>query len=56
VKVVVADDDLGLPWGNALHLVAPLPHGLDGGLHRLGAGIHRQRHVHAGQLMELFAQ
>ncbi len=50
VEVAVADDDLGPPVGNALDLVAPLARGLERGLHRLGAAVHRQRAVQAGQL------
>ena len=45
VKVVSADDDLGLALGDAFDLVAPLARGLDGGLHGFGAGVHGQRHV-----------
>ena len=39
--------------GHALDLVAPLAGHLDRGLHRLGAGVHRQHQVLAAQLGEL---
>ena len=56
MEVVGADDDLGLALGNALDLVAPLARGLDGGLDRLGAGVHGQRHVEAGQLVQFLVE
>ena len=56
VEVVGADDDLGLPVGMPLHLVAPLARGLDRGLDGLGAGVHRQHRVVAGQLAELLVR
>ena len=54
VEVVGADDDLGLAVGNAFDLVAPLARGFDGGLDRLGAGVHGQRHLEAGEVVEVF--
>ena len=56
VKIVGADDDFGFAVRNAFDLVAPLAGGLDGGLHRLGAGVHGQRHVEAGQLVEFLVE
>ncbi len=48
VEVPFADDDLGPVRGHALRPIAPLPDRLDGGLHRLGARVHRERLVVAG--------
>ncbi len=52
MEVVLADDDLGLVRGHALHLVAPLADHLDRRLDGLGAGVHRQRPLEAGDLAE----
>ena len=41
---------------HALHPVAPLAGHLDAGLDRLGAGVHRQHHLLAGELGELRAE
>ena len=49
-KLPEAGDDLRLVRGHALDRVGPLPRRLDGGLDSFGAGIHRQRHVLAGEL------
>ncbi len=56
VEVVGADDDLGLAVGNAFDLVAPLARGLDRGLDGLGAGVHGQRHVEAGEVVQFFVE
>jgi hypothetical protein len=56
VEVAVEDHDDGLAVGDALDLVAPLAGGLDRGLDGLGAGVHRQHHVHAGQRGQLGAE
>ena len=56
VEVVGADDDLGLVLRHALDLVAPLAHRLDRGLDRLGARVHRQDLVRAGQRRELLVE
>src|SRR5690349_509615 len=56
MKVVGADDDLRLPLRNTLYLVAPLARGLYRRLHRLGARVHRQRHVIPGQIVQLFVE
>ena len=48
-EVAGGDDDLGPSVGHALDLVGPLARRLDRGLDRLGAGVHRQRAVHAGE-------
>jgi hypothetical protein len=56
VEVVGADDHFRLAGGNALHAVAPLPGRLDRGLHRLGARVHHERHLHARQLVELLVE
>ena len=53
VEVVGADDDFGLAIGYALDLVAPLARRLDGGFDGFGAGVHGQRHVEAGQLVQV---
>ena len=56
MKIVGADDDLGLPIRHTLHLVAPFAHRLDRALHRFGAAVHRQHLVGAGQLRDLFVE
>jgi hypothetical protein len=56
VEVVGGDDDLGLAVGHALDLVAPFAHRLDGALDRLGARVHRQDLVAAGQLCDLLVE
>ena len=55
-KLSVRDDDLGLAVRHALDLVAPLAGHLDRGLHRLGAGVHRQHQVLAAQLGQPVAE
>ena len=52
MEVALADDDLGLVLRDALDLVAPLPGRLDGRLDRLGAGVHGQDLVFAGDLAQ----
>ena len=49
VEVALHGDDGGLAGRDALDLVAPLAADLDRGLDGLGAGVHRQDHVLAGQ-------
>ena len=44
------------PSGHALDLEGPLAGGLDGGLDRLGAGVHREELVEAGELAELLVE
>jgi hypothetical protein len=56
VEVACGDDDLGRVEGHALDLVGPLASHLDRGLDGLGAGVHRQHHLGAGQLGELVAE
>src|ERR1700751_322403 len=56
VKIVGADDDLGLPLRHALDLVTPLAHGLDRALYRLGTAVHWQHLVGAGKLCDLFVK
>jgi hypothetical protein len=56
VKVVGADDDLRAVRRHALDLVAPLAHGLERGLDRLGAAVHRQDLVRARQLREILVE
>src|SRR6185436_16484816 len=50
MEVVTADDDLGPAVGDALLLVSPLPDQLDRGLDRLGARVHGQGPIVAGEL------
>ena len=52
-KLPCRDDDLGAVAGDALDAIAPAARGLDRGLDRLGAGVHRQRGVEPGQLAQL---
>ena len=56
MKVAGADDDFGLALGNSLDLVAPLARGFEGGFDGLGAGVHREDHVIAGEVVEIFAE
>ncbi len=56
VEVFGEDDDLGLVGGHFLDQVAPFAHGLDGGLHRLRAGVHGQDHLLAGQFGQFFGE
>ena len=56
VEIVGADDDLGLAVRHALDLVAPFADRLDGGLHGLGAGVHRQDLVRAGECRDLLVE
>ena len=53
VKVVAADDDLRAIVRDTLRAVTPLARELDRRLDGLGARVHRQRHVHAGERAEL---
>src|ERR1019366_2675126 len=56
VEIVLADDDLGLVARDALVGVAPAAHRLQGGLYRLGTGVHRQYHLHAARPRQFFAE
>ena len=56
VEVALAGDDLGLIVRDALDRVAPLSGGLQRRLHRLGAGVHGERHVHAGEVVQVLAE
>ena len=56
VEVAVGDDDLGAVAGDAFDAVAPAAGRLDRGLHRLGAGVHRQRGVEPGELANFFQE
>src|SRR6516164_8458964 len=49
-------NDHGLAVRHPLDPVPPLARDLDRGLDRLGAGVHRQYHVHVGQLGQLGAE
>ena len=49
VEVALHDHDAGGALGDALDAVAPLAGDLEGGLDGLGAGVHRQDHVLAGE-------
>ncbi len=53
VEVALHGDDVGLVGRDALDVVAPAPGHLDGGLDGLGAGVHRQDHVLAGERGEV---
>ena len=56
VKIVGADDDLGLVLRHAAHFIAPLANRLDGGFDGLGAGVHGQDLVGAGEAREFFVE
>ena len=53
VEVAVSDDDLGLVLGDALDAIAPAARRLDGGLDRLGAGVHRHHGIEPGEPADL---
>ena len=53
MKVVCGYDNLGLAGGNALDDFAPLASSLERSLDRLGAGVHRKRHLIAGKFVEV---
>jgi hypothetical protein len=56
VEVVGADDDLGLIGGDAFDLIAPLTGDLKRGLDGLGAGVHEEGHLEAGEIVEVFVE
>ena len=56
VEVAGGHDDVRLAGRHALDVVAPLAGDLDRGLDRLGAGVHRQHPVLAGQLRQVAAE
>ena len=56
VEVAGADNDLGLVLRDALDFVAPLARGLDRRFNCLGAGVHREDHVEAGEVVEILAE
>ena len=53
MEVVGGDEDFGLALGDALDGRAPFASGLEGGLDGFGAGVHGERHLVAGELMEI---
>src|SRR5262249_47975501 len=53
VEIAGGDDDFGAVAGDALDAAAPAARGLDGGLDRLRAGVHRQCGVERGELAQL---
>ncbi len=56
MKIPFADDDLRLAIGNSLFRVAPFAGRFHGGFDGLGSGIHRERHVHAGEVVQFFVE
>ena len=52
VEIVGTDDDLLFPCLDPLDLLTPLASRLEGGLHRLGSGVHGQGDVHAGEFVQ----
>ena len=56
MEVVGADDDLGPIGRDALHLIAPFAGHLEGALHRLDAGVHRQHRMGAGKGADLLVE
>lgn len=56
VEVIGADDNLCLIGWDAFDLVAPLAGNLEGGLDGLGAGVHEERHLEAGEVVELLVE
>ncbi|MPN31809.1 hypothetical protein SDC9_179284 [bioreactor metagenome] len=49
MEVVFTNNDFLFMVLHALHIRAPAACGFERGFHRLGAGVHRQRHGFAGQ-------
>jgi hypothetical protein len=56
MEIVVGDDDLRTILGDHLRSIAPAARGLDGGLHGFCAGVHRQRHIQAGDAHQTFKE
>src|SRR5512146_504795 len=56
VEIPGGDDDLGAIGRDALDAIAPAPRGLDRGLDRFGAGVHRQGLVEPGKGAELLEE
>ncbi len=56
MEIVRAGDDLRLVLCDTLDRVGPLAGRLDGGLDRLGAAVHQEGHLHAGQPAERLAE
>ena len=56
MEIVGADNDFGLAVGDTLDLVSPLARRFDSGLDSLGAGVHGQGHVEAGQFVQVFIE
>ena len=56
MEIIGAHDDFGFAFGNAFDRVTPLTSSLDGSLHRLGAGIHGQGHIEAGEIVEFLIE
>src|SRR6185503_16491342 len=56
MEVIGTDDDFSLVLRYALHRVAPLARNLDGRFDSLCAGVHRQYHVEACQIVKIFTK
>ena len=56
MEVVAADDDFGVAGGYLLDGFAPLAGGFEGGLDGFGAGVHGERHLEAGEVVEVFVE
>jgi len=56
VEIVGEDEDLALPVGHAAHRLPPLAGHLDGRLDPLGAAVHGQETVVAGEAADLLAE
>ena len=52
MKISLTGDYFGLIIGNTFYLVGPFASSLDGGLHCLRSGVHRQGDILAGQLTD----
>src|SRR5215510_4809274 len=52
VEIALRHDDLGAVAAHALDPIGPAARGLDRGLDRLGAGVHRQRRIEAADAAE----
>ena len=56
MEVIGTDDDFGLFGGDSLDGVAPFSDCFDGSFDGFHAGVHGERHVESGEVVELFEE
>jgi hypothetical protein len=56
VEIARRHDDLGAVAAHALDAISEAARGLDRGLDRFGAGVHRQRNIEAADAAELIEE